>query len=225
MSQHARCQVFDIIRLYEVAPLDGCICLTGAIERECPSWTHTKLYGGMVARAPHDCQQVAFYFWLPLHITNSLLHTDNLFCISNRCQGCEWFLIFEAMQDSLLLFFVGITHLHAQQEAVELCFWQRKSTFELNRVLCRDYERWSGQRHRLALNRYLPFGHRFQQRRLCAWSGSVYLINQQDLREYGAATKNKFITFLIKIAHTNNICWKKVRCALYALERGSQRTC
>ena len=59
------------------------------------------------------------------------------------------------------------------EEAVELRLGQRESAFKLDRILRRDHEEGTRQRHRLAFNGQLTLLHRLEQRRLRArrWRG------------------------------------------------------
>jgi hypothetical protein len=97
------------------------------------------------------------------------------------------------------------------------------------RVLRSHYEERLREGPGFAIDGSLPFLHCFEEGRLCARSGAVYLVSEQHLAEYRTAAKLKVAGSLIVEVHAQHIGRHQVRRELDALEgalqRLSQRLC
>src|SRR6266480_2397261 len=121
------CEVFDIIRLNIIAPLQCGKCLACTVEGKRSARADAKLHRSMATCRSYDCQQVTLHLRLPTHLANCL-------------QRFKYLLLLKAMQDGLLILFRRIADLHAQQKTVELSLGKRKCAFQFNRVLRSDYQ-------------------------------------------------------------------------------------
>ena len=99
----------------------------------------------------------------------------------------------------------GIAHRDAEQEPVELAFGQRIGAFELERVLRGDDQERPRQRQRLAIDRDLPFAHRFQQGRLRPRRGAVDLVGQHDVGEDRPAVKDELALLAVEDAAAQDV--------------------
>src|SRR5438105_4305594 len=78
MSQDTWCQVFNIIRLDIVAPVQCGQGFACSIEGKGATRADAKLNGRISACRTHDCKEVTFYLGLPIHLTNDILQLKDL---------------------------------------------------------------------------------------------------------------------------------------------------
>ena len=84
-----------------------------------------------------------------------------------------------------------ISHAHLYQKAIQLRFGQRIRAFKLHRVLRRDDSETLTEIVTCAINRDLPFLHRFQQRRLRLGRRTIDLVRQQHIGEQWSGAEFK----------------------------------
>src|SRR5207245_9119847 len=111
-----------------------------------------------------------------------------------------------------------------QQKTVKLGFGKRKCAFQFNRVLCSNYQERLRKRHSGTLYSHLPLGHRLKQCRLGSGSGPIDLVYQKNLRKERDLPEKKFVTALIEVTDTSDICGKQIGRSVHALERCTLRT-
>ena len=133
-----------------------------------------------------------------------------------------------AGQQAALRLRIGITHLDAHQEAVELRFRQRKGADLVCGVLRGDDEERHGQRARRAFYGHLLFLHRLEQRALRLGRGAIDLVRQDHLRKDRAGMEFEFAGFCFNTwalihRHAEDIGGQQVAGELDALELQAQR--
>ena len=89
------------------------------------------------------------------------------------------------------------------------------------RILRGDDKKGFGQWEGPSIDGYLPFAHRFEQRALGSWRGSIDFIRQQHIRKDGPFTKLKILCFTIKDVETGHITGQQVGGALQTTKRAA----
>src|SRR5258705_498549 len=77
----------------------------------------------------------------------------------------------------------------SHQEGVARGFGRRIRAFVLDRVLGAEHGKGTVEPISSALDRHLPFLHRFQQRRLRLWWSAVDLVSEEEVRKDRAGTE------------------------------------
>ena len=121
-------------------------------------------------------------------------------------------------QQLLLVSAVRIADGQPHQEAVELRFRQRVRTHMLHRVLCGDDQKRIGKRKSPLLYRDHPLAHRFQERRLRFWRGTVDLIRQQHVGKNRSGDEFELLVILIEDGHSDDVGRQEIAGELNALK-------
>ena len=104
------------------------------------------------------------------------------------------------------------------EKAVQLRLGEGKGAREILGVLRGDDEERIGQRDGLAVERDLPFVHRFEQRGLRARARAVDLVREEDVREDGAVAEDELARALIEDGDAEHIARQEIACELDATE-------
>jgi len=123
--------------------------------------------------------------------------------------------------DAALVAGGGIAHAQAQEEAIHLRLGQRIGAEVLERVLRRDDDERLLELVGVRVDRYAPFGHRLEQRRLRARRGAVDLVGEDDVGEDRALAELEALRLLVEDADAEDVRRQEVRGELDAPERAA----
>ena len=117
----------------------------------------------------------------------------------------------------------GVSHRHADQEAVELGLGKRKGALVFDRVLGGEDDEWLGQRMRHAVDGDLALLHRLQQRGLGLRRGAVDLVGEDELGHDRAGPVFEATRLLVEDIDPGHVAGEEVRRELDALEGAADR--
>ena len=168
----------------------------------------------MRARRFHKIQDVIGEHLFDAHLPHGGLQADDLIGGQHRLQVIDRLAGAVLRQDFTLGGSIRITDDQPHQEPIELTFRKRIGALEFEWVLRREHEEWRPEMMSPAVDRNLPFAHRFEQSRLRSRRGSIDLVRQYDLREDRARLKHELAGRLMKEARPEHVARQEVGCKL-----------
>src|SRR3954469_4225386 len=117
---------------------------------------------------------------------------------------------------------VGISHVHAHEETIELRLGQRIRSMMLDRVLRGDHKKRLRQLVADSVDRNLALVHGLEQRRLSLWSGTVDFVGQQNVGKHRPAFEFEFLLCRRIYGNTENVGRQHIAGELYPLKAASE---
>ena len=142
----------------------------------------------------------------------------------HRFDRIERFAVFAIAEHLLFVARAGITYAQAQHETIELRFRQRVSPVMFDRVLGGEHDERLRQGVCRAFDCHLPFGHRFEQRRLSFRGGAIDFVGEYDVGEDRAGLPFKKRAVLIENREPDHIRRQQIGSELNSLKRTVQRS-
>ncbi len=123
-----------------------------------------------------------------------------------------------ALQHNFFFFRGRIGDAKLHQEAIQLRFRQRISTFEIDRILGGEDGKCRRKRITRSVDRYLPFLHALQQRRLRSRRHAVDLVDQQEAGKDRPLVQHELLARAAKHIGAQNVSGHKVGRRLHSMK-------
>jgi hypothetical protein len=208
-----------------VAPLGERERLRRAEERERAAGRDAEVERLRLARRGDDAHHVVNERVVNRDGVDGVLQLDYVLAGQHGSQGFERVAALAVAQNLLLDLERGIAQPQPQHEAVNLRLGERVGAVMLDRVLRGDDHEGRAQAIGHALDRDVPLGHRFKERRLRLRGGAVYLVGEDDVGEDGAVLELESAVALVVDREPDDVGRQEVGGELDALEGAVDGLC
>src|SRR5579883_1749788 len=151
MTKHRLRECFDIVGNRVVAAGRAGVCLHGPVESQRGARAGSQRQFRVLARFTDQVEYVFRDVRFNADGTDVFLQCDDIGRLEYRFEFFDRFATPVLGENGSLGFTVGVTHLHAEQETVELTFRQWVGALKLVWVLGSDDQKWRPERSGVAV--------------------------------------------------------------------------